>query len=162
MKPPQEIIQRTSGINTTKSFALDFVHTFVGSVGQFSFCAWQSRFLQPVQKSVQSQGQQLLHSKYFCHLLGLFKPFVKMSQQRPTQHGKIPFPPSPHFLSLSDIQYTVEKSLIWMFYGFSKLFTNTNKTLYSSDEFLNTRYIMDAVYLFMDEKARAGLQTCIF
>lgn len=49
-----------------------------------------------------------------------------------------------------------------MFYGFSKLFTHANKTLYSSDEFLNTRYIMDAVYLFMDKKARAGLQTCIF
>lgn len=49
-----------------------------------------------------------------------------------------------------------------MFYGFSKFFTHTNKTLYSSDEFLNTRYVMDAVYLFMDKKARAGLQTCVF
>lgn len=73
---PQEIIKRNSGINWTKSFALDSVLTFVGGTGQFSFSAWQSRFLQPVQNSVYIQGQQLLHSKYFCHVLGLLKPFV--------------------------------------------------------------------------------------
>lgn len=161
---PQEIIKRNIVINQTKSLSLDFVRIFMDGVGQFSFCAWQSRFLQPVQESVQIQGQQLLHSQVFLSCIRSLKAFClnESVEANLAQQNSL-----PTFSSLFEsFRYTVhsgKKSLIWRFYEFSKfLFTHASKTLYSSDKFLNTRYIMDAAYLFMDRKARPGLQTCIF
>lgn len=108
-------------------------------------------------------GPTIAALQVFVSWIGSAQAFCLSEPVEANQQGRITFPPSPHFLSLFMSSMQWEKSLIWMFYGFSKfLFTHASKPLYGSDEFLNSRYIMDAVDLFMDKKPRAGLQTCIF
>lgn len=155
MKSPQGIIQRHCGIHWTKSFALDFVLTLWMVLGS----------------SVSVLGKACpeisVDSGPTVAALQVFLSFIKAFCLNDSVETNLARQNSlPTFSSLSESfrhsVYSGKKSLIWMFYGFSKLFTHANKTLYSSDEFLNTRYIMMQCIFLWIRRLEQGCRPAYF